>query len=42
MRHIPQIDKGKSAVSGRTVYLGRNKPFDLFLKDRLVSEGEIW
>ncbi len=41
MRHIPPIDKVKSAVSGRTVYMGRNKPFDLFLKDRLVSEGEI-
>jgi hypothetical protein len=42
MRHIPAIDKATSAVSGRIVYMGRNKPFDLFLKDRLVTEGEIW
>ncbi len=42
MRHVPGIEKAKSAVSGRPMHIGRNLPFNLFLRDRLVTEDECW
>lgn len=42
MRHVPGIEKVKSRVSGRTMHISRIKPYDMFLKDRLVAKDECW
>ncbi len=42
MRHVPPVEKLKSAVSGRTLYSAGIYPLRLYLRDRLVTEDECW
>ncbi len=41
-RHVPGVETGKSAVSGKRVYIGDVLPCNLTPRDRLVTEGECW
>ncbi|MDD5172390.1 MAG: hypothetical protein PHF60_05135 [Candidatus ainarchaeum sp.] len=41
-RHVPGIENVKSAVSGRTMHMSMVKPYDMLLRDRLVSKDECW
>lgn len=40
--HVPSVDKGKSVVSGKPVYISGISPYNLFLKNRLVRQDECW
>jgi hypothetical protein len=42
MRHIPNIEKAKSFLSGKTIYRGLLAPHSLLATERLVTEKEAW